>query len=219
MDTTSPPPKLPTNVKVLGGASLLNDTASEAIVPLLPAFLLTSLGGNVFIFGIIEGVADSVASCVKLWSGGRSDRAGRRKGFVLVGYALAVLARPLIGLIRAPWQLLFLRSFVYAGIYLAFALATTAWQAWTYFLGYALFSGLTEPAEKTLVAELAGPQRRGLAYGWYNFAMDIGTLPASAIFGALYQGYGPRTAFGWGGAGLALVAALLLATVRVPVRA
>lgn len=63
---------LPRNVKVLGLTSLLNDTASEMIFPLLPNFLLTILGGNRFYLGVIEGAADSVTSLLKLWSGGRS---------------------------------------------------------------------------------------------------------------------------------------------------
>ena len=381
---------LPRNVKVLGGASLLNDTASEMIFPLLPNFLLTILGGNLFFLGVIEGAADSVASLLKLWSGGRSDQAGRRKGFVLFGYSLAALTRPLIGVIVAPWQLflvrfgdrigkgvrtsprdaliadstdpsmrgrafgfhramdhlgaaigpllaagflflwpehlrtlfmltivpglfvlcllvfglretpateppkerlhltlkpfdqnfrryllalmvftlgnssdafllvragelgvpvamlpllwcafhvvksssnlllgravdkfgprpfIFLGWIVYAGVYLAFALATSAWEAWAYFLCYALFFGLTEPAEKTLVANLVGSERKGLAYGWYNFAIGIATLPSSLIFGALYQFCGPLVAFGWGAA-LALVAAILMLGVKEPI--
>jgi predicted MFS family arabinose efflux permease len=112
-----------------------------------------------------------------------------------------------------PRPFLFLGWFVYAGIYLSFALATTAWQAWAFFLAYALFYGLTEPAEKTLAANLAGAERKGLAYGWYNFAIGIATLPSSLIFGALYQGYGALVAFAWG-ATLALVAVALLAGVR-----
>ena len=385
----SPNKTLPRNVKVLGGASLLNDTASEMIFPLLPNFLLTILGGNRFYLGVIEGAADSVASLLKLWSGGRSDQAGRRKGFVLFGYSLAAIARPIIGVIVAPWQLflvrvgdrigkgvrtsprdaliadstdpsmrgrafgfhramdhlgaaigpllaagflvlwpenlrtlflltivpgllvvgllifglretpaqeppqerlhltlkpfdrnfrryllalliftlgnssdafllvragelgvpvamlpllwcvfhivksssnLFLgravdksspRPFIFVGwlvygvVYIAFGLATTAWEAWACFLCYALFYGLTEPAEKTLVANLAGKERKGLAYGWYNFAIGIATLPASLIFGALYQFGGPLVAFGWGAA-LALIAGLLMLGVKEP---
>ena len=69
---------LPRNVKLLGAASLLNDIASEMIFPLLPQFLLTVLGGNRFYLGIIEGVADSVSSLLKLWSGAWSDRVGTR---------------------------------------------------------------------------------------------------------------------------------------------
>jgi hypothetical protein len=84
-------PPLPRNVKVLGLASLFNDIASEMIFPLLPNFLLTVLLGNRFTLGVIEGAADSVASLLKLWSGGRSDRAGRRRGFVLFGYSLAAV--------------------------------------------------------------------------------------------------------------------------------
>src|SRR6516164_6922837 len=115
MTPTSSPPRtaprqpLPRNVKVLGLASLLNDIASEMIFPLLPNFLLTVLLGNRFHLGMIEGAADSVASFVKLWSGGRSDQAGRRKGFVLFGYCLPALARPLVSVIVAPWQLFGIR--------------------------------------------------------------------------------------------------------------
>ena len=63
------------------------------------------LGGNRFHLGIIEGVADSTASLVKLWSGGRSDRVASRKGFVVIGYAVAAIARPTIGVLVAPWKL------------------------------------------------------------------------------------------------------------------
>jgi MFS family permease len=72
-----------------------------------------------------------------------------------------------------------------------------------------VYYALTEPAEKTLVANLAGPAQRGLAFGWYNFAIGIGALPSSLIFGALYEQFGPLVAFGWGAA-LALVAVVLL---------
>src|SRR4051794_15676934 len=101
---------LPRNVKLLGLASLLNDVASEAIFPLMPQFLITVVGGNRFHLGIIEGVADSVSSLLKLWSGAWSDRAGRRKAFVVFGYALAALARPVTGLVTAPWQLFAVRT-------------------------------------------------------------------------------------------------------------
>ena len=89
----------------------------------------------------------------------------------------------------------------------------TAWEAWAFFLGYALFYGLTEPAEKTLVASLAGAERKGLAFGWYNFAIGVATLPASLIFGWLYHEYGPFVPFAWG-AILALIAVCLLTGVK-----
>jgi len=112
-----------------------------------------------------------------------------------------------------PRPLLFAGWLLYAAVYLAFALATGAWHVWVFFLAYALFYALTEPAEKTLVAELAGAERKGLAYGWYNCAVGIATLPASLIFGFLYQAHGPAAAFGCGAA-LALLAVVLLAGVR-----
>ena len=392
LGTSVAPPRqpLPRSVKVVGLASLLNDTASEMIYPLLPQFLLKVLLGNVFYLGIIEGMADSVASFVKLWSGDQSDQAGRRKGFIVFGYCVPALVRPLISIIVAPWQLfgirvvdrigkgvrssprdaliadstdrsirgrafgfhramdnlgaaigpllaagflwlwpdhlrtlflvtllpgvlvvglllfalrekpvtqalpqdrfrltlkpfdrnfrvyllalvvftlgnssdafllvraselgvpmmmlpllwclchvaksssnlylgravdrfgsrssLFLGWFAFAGIYLAFALATSAWEVWSFFVGYGLVCGLIEPAERALVAHLVGTERKGLAYGWYNFAIGIATLPSSLIFGALYQYCGPLVAFGWGGA-LALIAVVLLAGVKEP---
>ncbi|MFO0980114.1 MAG: hypothetical protein U0996_27205, partial [Planctomycetaceae bacterium] len=102
---TDTEPSLPPNVRLLGAVSLLNDVASEAIFPLLPQFLITVLGGNRFHLGLIEGFADSVASLLKLWAGATSDRAGRRRLFVVLGYSLTVVVRPLIGLVTAPWQL------------------------------------------------------------------------------------------------------------------
>jgi MFS family permease len=388
-------PRLPRNVKLLGFVSLLNDVASEMIFPLLPQFLLKALHGSEAWLGAIEGAADSLGSLVKLWSGGRSDRGGGRKRFVVFGYALANLVRPLIGLVWLPWQLfavritdrigkgvrtsprdaliadstppeirgrafgfhrgmdhlgaavgpllaaaflwfwrdaptdvfetwvrrvflltavpgvlvvlllwlglreparttaakprptltlqpfdrrfrLYLAALVvftlanssdaflllragelgvavwmlpilwsvfhvvksggnmvcgrlvdrvgpqpmilfgwvyYAGVYLAFALAAAEWHVWTLFVAYAVFYAITEPAEKTLVANLVGPEHRGLAYGWFNCAVGIATLPASLVFGILYEAFGPLVAFG-SGAGLALAAAILLA--RLP---
>lgn len=387
----SSPQALPKNVKVLGWASFLNDVASEMIFPLLPQFLLSTLGGNRFVLGLIEGAVDSLSSFVKLWAGGWSDRVRSRKSLVIVGYAIAAVARPLIAVITAPWQLLGIRLgdrfgkgirtaprdaliadstapevrgrafgfhrgmdhlgaavgpllaaaflwffpdqfrpvfllalvpgllvlvllvvglreqrrttpvadrttwtlkpfdnrfrlyllalvvftlgnssdafllvraselgvatpllpilwcgfhvfksvgnmlagrvvdkigprpmiligwLVYAVIYVAFGLASAAWdwEVWILFCGYAVFYALTEPAEKTLVANLVGSEFRGLAYGWFNCAIGIATLPASLVFGALYERFSAWTAFGFGAA-MALLAALILAAVGKP---
>jgi predicted MFS family arabinose efflux permease len=102
---------------------------------------------------------------------------------------------------------------MYAGVYLGFAFATVAWQAWALFLSYAVFYAMTEPAEKKLVTQLVEPDRQGLAFGWYNFAIGISALPSSLIFGGLYESFGPASAFGWGAA-LALVAIAVFATVH-----
>ena len=97
----------------------------------------------------------------------------------------------------------------YAAIYLAFAVATGAWQVWMIFLAYGFVYSLTEPPAKALVTRLVSADGRGLAFGWFNFAIGIAALPSSLIFGWLYERLGAVTAFGWGAA-LALVAALLL---------
>jgi MFS family permease len=114
-----------------------------------------------------------------------------------------------------PRPFMFLGWLIFAIVYLAFALATVEWQVWAIFLAYGLVIGLIEPAERTLVANLVGGERKGLAYGWYNCATGIATLPSSLIFGALYQVYGALVAFSWGAA-LALVAVVLLFGVREP---
>jgi MFS family permease len=378
------------NVRVLGWASFLNDVASEMIFPLVPKFLESVLrSSNVAYLGLIEGLADSISSLLKLWSGSWSDRVGSRKGFIVIGYLLAAIARPLSGVVQVPWHLLATRAtdrigkgirsaprdaltvdstdsknlgwafgfqramdhlgavvgpglaslllwlwtddlrwiflstivpgalvvalvtlglkeqpiksqarpapslslkpfganfrvyllamllftlgnssdsfllvranqlgvhevwlpilwlvlhivkssgsvaagglvnrlgtrpmilfgwLIYALVYLGFGLATSAWQIWALFCIYGVYYAVTEPVEKVFVAHLAGPERKGLAYGWFNFSVGIGALPASLIFGLLYNQLGALVAFGFGAA-LALLAAIVLSFVRVP---
>jgi MFS family permease len=107
---------------------------------------------------------------------------------------------------------------VYAAVYGGFALATTSWHAWALFLAYGLYFGMTEGVEKALVADLVPAHVRGTAFGWYNLTIGLAALPASLIFGGLWQVYGAPVAF-LAGAGLALVAALaLLGVVNSPRR-
>ena len=100
-----------------------------------------------------------------------------------------------------------------ASVYFGFARATTAWQAWALFAVYGVFFGLTEGTERALIADLVPPERRGTAFGWYNLAIGLGALPASLLFGYVWDHAGAPTAFVMG-ASLALVAAvgLLAAT-------
>jgi len=109
--------------------------------------------------------------------------------------------RPL-PMILAGWLL-------YAGVYAGFAAAAAPWQVWALFGVYGLFFGLTESPEKALVAELAPSQLRGRAFGVFHSAVGLGALPASLLFGVLWQWKGAPAAFAVG-AGFALVAALLL---------
>jgi MFS family permease len=100
---------------------------------------------------------------------------------------------------------------LYAAAYLAFALAANAWQAWVIFLSYGFIYSLTEPASKALVGHLTPPERKGLAFGWFNFAIGIAALPSSLIFGWLYQQFDSLVAFTWGASAAAIAAVLLLA--------
>ena len=94
-----PKRRLPRTVVVIGFVSLLNDFASEMVTPLIPLLLATVLGAGPMVLGFIEGLADTTTNLLKLWAGRRSDQAQRRrKPFMLFGYALSNLVRPLIGL-------------------------------------------------------------------------------------------------------------------------
>ena len=84
----------------------------------------------------------------------------------------------------------------------------TGWL-WPLFAGYGLFMAATEGAERALIADLAPPALLGTAYGWFNLTTGILLLPASLLFGGVWQAAGPPVAFGMA-AGCALLAALLL---------
>ena len=76
---------------------------------------------------------------------------------------------------------------VFALCYLGFGVATAAWQAWALFALYGAYFALTEGAEKALVADLAPAGARGRAFGIYNFALGICLLPASLLFGFVWD--------------------------------
>ena len=90
--------RLPRNVFAISLVSLLNDVSSEIIYPLLPVFLNITLGVSPRILGTIEGAAESASSLLKLFAGHFSDRAGKRKGLVVFGYALSSVMQAAAGL-------------------------------------------------------------------------------------------------------------------------
>ena len=101
--SATPPKRLPRTVVVIGFVSLLNDFVSEMVVPLIPLLLVTVLAAGPVALGLIEGVADTVSNLLKLWAGRRSDaQHRRRKPYVVAGYLLSNLVRPLIG-ISGSW--------------------------------------------------------------------------------------------------------------------
>ncbi|WP_224960119.1 MFS transporter [Geomonas subterranea] len=380
------------NVLVLGLVSFFTDVSSEMIYPLLPLFLTGQLGAGPAFLGAIEGVAESTASLLKLFSGIVSDRVRRRKRLVLIGYSISSLMRPLIGSAASPLAVLLIRTgdrvgkgirtsprdaliadsvepslrgkaygfhrsmdhagalvgplvatfllaffvtdlrhlfwlagipglvavllivwkvnetghtplpktglqlvalppgrlrryllilflftlgnssdaflllkagavgtpsyrlpllwaffhlvkmlssmpfgalsdrigrrsvivagwCVYAVSYLGFGLARSEWQIWLLFAVYGLFFGLTEGAEKAYLADMAESGQRGSAFGWYNFAVGVGALPASLIFGGIWQYEGNVAPFIFGASLAGVAAAALLLLVKAPAAA
>lgn len=182
---------LPGAVVALGVTSLFSDIGSEMIFPLLPVFL-TSLGATPAFLGFIEGAAEATASAMKLAAGYASDRTRRRKPLVVVGYAIAALARPVVALASAPWHVLGVRVTDRIG------------------------KGLRTAPRDALIAATVGPLESGRAFGFHR-AMDhagavVGPVIASAL---LALGVPLRTVFG---AALipGLLSVLAVATIREP---
>src|SRR2546426_11904654 len=96
------------NIYAFGITSFLNDTASEMAYWVLPAFL-ASLGAGPAQLGLIEGIAESVASFAKLFSGYLTDRIARRKPLVVAGYVVANALKPILAVVMAWWQVLPIR--------------------------------------------------------------------------------------------------------------
>lgn len=154
------------------------------------AFLLlraSQLGVPAAMIPILWAALHVVKSSSSVISGGLSDRIGRRP------------------LILGGWG-------VYALVYLGFAVASAAWHAWALFMVYGLYFGMSEGAEKAMVADFAPASRRGAAFGWFNAAVGIAALPASVIFGLVWDQWGAATAFAMG-SGVAMVATVLFAVV------
>ena len=376
------------NVLALAAVSFFTDASSEIIAPLLPLFLMGTLGASVRTVGLIEGGAEAIASLLKLASGWWSDRSQRRKPLIVFGYTIASLVRPLIGFAQASGQVLAIRfvdrvgkgvrgaprdallaasspvasrgrafgfhraadhagavagpliamvclawfamplrhvffvaaipgaiavlvaifavreerpevaeiardqiarseaiaaplprSFVrvmipialftlgnstdaflilranqlgvsmamipllwvllhlvksasstpggalsdrvgrapliiggwlvYALVYAGFAAAKAPWHIWALFALYGVVFGLSEGTEKAMIADLVPAQRRGRAFGWYHAVIGVAALPASVVFGAVWDRYGASAAFLMGAA-LAMTASMLL---------
>ncbi|MBI4042797.1 MAG: MFS transporter [Deltaproteobacteria bacterium] len=144
--------KVPPAVFFLGLASLFSDVASEIIYPLLPIFLTEVVGVGVLFIGALEGFANSVASLTKLFSGYYSDRFRRRTPFVMAGYTIAAIARPLIGIATLPWQILAIR------------------------ITDRLGKGIREAPRDAWLAALASPQTRGRIFGFHRAMDHVGAM-------------------------------------------
>jgi len=163
---------LPRTVVVLGLVSLLNDTASEMITPLLPLFLTATLGAGAAVVGLVEGVAEATASLLKVVSGWLADRGWNRKGLVVSGYGVSNSARPLIGLALGWVSVLALRFLDRVG------------------------KGVRTAPRDALIATAVAEAERGRAFGFQRALDHTGAMIGPlAAFVLLAAGLEMRTVF------------------------
>ena len=101
--------KIPRQVIILGMVSLFTDIASEMLYPITPIFLTAVLGSSMAIVGIIEGIAEFISGALKGYSGNISDKVGKRSIFVVIGYSLSAISKPLPGIFQNIPTVLFSR--------------------------------------------------------------------------------------------------------------
>ncbi len=144
--------RLPRNVWVMSATSLLNDVSSEMLLNLIPFFLANILGVRTAVIGLIEGIAETTASLLKVFFGALSDRFGKRKPFAVVGYALSAFTKPLL--------------------YFA--------SAWGWVLGVRVADrigkGIRTAPRDALIADSIDDTQRGLAFGLHRAADTLGAF-------------------------------------------
>jgi len=183
----------------LGWVAFLNDCAGEVLARMLPLYLVVALGSSPALVGVVEGVADGAAIFLKGISGWLSDRLSSRKGFVVGGYALSVLA-------RALYLLTFTPLLVGAGRVLE-----------------RVGKGLRTAPRDAMIADAAVQGRVGRDFGFTRFLDTLGAMAGIGLVLALGVGRGPMTAGMWRACvwlalplGLATVALLVFWVPRIP---
>jgi MFS family permease len=156
------------NVFFLGLVSFFTDVSSEMIFTLLPLFLANILGAAAIVIGFIEGIAESTASLLKIFSGWLSDRLGQRKSLAIIGYGLSTLAKPFM-YIATTWGLVL-------GVRFADRLG----------------KGIRTAPRDALVADSVSAGQRGKAFGLHR-AMDtsgaaLGLVVAAVVVFFLQKG-------------------------------
>jgi len=143
---------IPAGIWVLGFVSLLMDISSEMIHSLLPMFMVTILGASTMAVGLVEGLAESLALVVKVFSGTLSDYLGKRKGLALFGYTLGTFTKPL------------------------FAVASGVGLVLTARLLDRVGKGVRGAPRDAMVADIAPPQLRGAAFGLRQSLDTVGAF-------------------------------------------
>ncbi len=163
--------RIPGVVIMLGIVSLFTDVATEMIYPLIPVYV-AALGSGAILLGVIEGVAETTASLLKLISGIISDKIGKRKLLVFIGYTISSLVRPLTGMVTAAWEIVIIRMFDRVG------------------------KGIRTAPRDALIASSVDENIRGRSYG-FERAMDhvgavIGPVLAIITLLVLFIGFGMK---------------------------
>jgi MFS family permease len=180
--------ELPRTVWLIGLISLVNDAASDMIYPLVPLYLASVLMSGPRVLGLIEGIAEATASLLKLFSGVLVDRTRQTKPWIVFGYGLASIGRPLIAFVGSwPW-LLALRFADRVG------------------------KGLRTSPRDALLAASVPAERHGLAFGLHRAMDNAGAVVGPLVAAAMLAGHLPlRDVFLWAALPAALCLALALA--------
>jgi MFS family permease len=189
--------RLPATIWALGAVSLFMDASSELVHSVLPLFLSVSLGASMAVIGAIEGTAEAIAQIGKLFSGVLSDRSARRKPWIVAGYALAALTKPLFPL--------------------AGSIAPVAAARFLDRVG----KGIRGAPRDALVADVAPAELRGAAFGLRQSMDTIGAIlgPAAAAVLLLLYGDNVRAVLWWSVLPAVLCVITLVFWVREPTRA
>jgi MFS family permease len=186
--------RIPRTVWALGAVSLLMDLSSELVHSLLPVLMVTVLGASMLAVGMVEGIAEATASIVKLFSGALSDRLGRRKPIVVLGYALAAISKPLFPLAGSVPLVLGARFMDRIG------------------------KGIRGAPRDALIADVTPESVRGAAYGLRQALDTVGAVlgPLAAIGLMLALASDVRSVLWWAVVPAVLAVIVLVVFVKEP---
>lgn len=155
--------RLPATVWALGWVSFFTDISTEIVYPLLPIFLTVTLGASTAFVGLVEGIAESTASLLKIASGWWSDRVKRRKPLMIAGYGLSALTRPMVALALTGWHVLGARFIDRVG------------------------KGIRSAPRDALLAASVPPDQRGAAFGVQRMMDNAGAVIGPLLAWILLQ--------------------------------
>ncbi len=145
------------NILVLGLVSLFTDLSSQMVFPLIPLYLVTVLGTGASVVGIVEGAAEATASLIRVLSGYWSDALKKRKPFVLIGYSISAITKPLFALARVWPLVLVIRVVERIG------------------------KGVRSAPRDAIVAESVDQKVRGKAYGFHRAMDGVGSVLGAVL--------------------------------------